>query len=191
MRRHRGASERERERVRLSKRSVASFDTLNTWYYSDAPKTVRPTLDAARRVSSFDEIKQGLDEQTAQELQTRARDYLDRLAAEQDARRKELGVEDALGDVPGVSKAMQVALGEAGIKTVEDLADCATDDLVGWTERKASESVRHKGALSDLDVPAAEAESMIMAARRALGWIAAEPEAEPVAEEPAAADAGA
>lgn len=64
MRRHRGASERERERVRLSKRSVASFDTLNTWYYSDAPKTVRPTLDAARRVSTFDEIKQGLDEQT-------------------------------------------------------------------------------------------------------------------------------
>lgn len=44
---------------------LASFDTLNTWYYSDAPKTVRPTLDAARRVSTFDEIKQGLDEQTA------------------------------------------------------------------------------------------------------------------------------
>lgn len=44
---------------------LASFDRLNTWYYSDAPRTVRPTLDAARRVSSFDEIKGGLDEQTA------------------------------------------------------------------------------------------------------------------------------
>jgi NADPH-dependent glutamate synthase beta subunit-like oxidoreductase len=44
---------------------LASFDRLNTWYYTDAPKTVRPTLDAVRRVSTFDEVKQGLDEQTA------------------------------------------------------------------------------------------------------------------------------
>jgi NADPH-dependent glutamate synthase beta subunit-like oxidoreductase len=44
---------------------LASFDRLNTWYYTDAPKTVRPTLDAARRIETFEEIKQGLDEQTA------------------------------------------------------------------------------------------------------------------------------
>lgn len=44
---------------------LASFDTLNTWYYSDADKSVRPTLDAARRTNSFDEIKGGLDESTA------------------------------------------------------------------------------------------------------------------------------
>ena len=44
---------------------LASFDTLNTWYYSDAPKTVRPRLDIARRLDSFDEVKQGLDEDTA------------------------------------------------------------------------------------------------------------------------------
>jgi NADPH-dependent glutamate synthase beta subunit-like oxidoreductase len=44
---------------------LATFDRLNTWYYSDADKTVRPTLDAVRRTSSFDEIKGGLDESTA------------------------------------------------------------------------------------------------------------------------------
>jgi NADPH-dependent glutamate synthase beta subunit-like oxidoreductase len=44
---------------------LATFDQLNTWYFSDAPKSVRPTLDAVRRVSTFDEIKQGLDEDTA------------------------------------------------------------------------------------------------------------------------------
>jgi NADPH-dependent glutamate synthase beta subunit-like oxidoreductase len=44
---------------------LATFDRLNTWYYTDAPKTVRPSLDAARRTSTFDEVKQGLDEQTA------------------------------------------------------------------------------------------------------------------------------
>ena len=44
---------------------VASFDRLNTWYYSDADKTVRPTLDLARRLDSFAEVKQGLDESNA------------------------------------------------------------------------------------------------------------------------------
>ncbi len=44
---------------------LATFDSLNTWYYTDAPKTVRPTLDLARRVSTFDEVKQGLDHDTA------------------------------------------------------------------------------------------------------------------------------
>jgi NADPH-dependent glutamate synthase beta subunit-like oxidoreductase len=45
--------------------ALATFDKLNTWYYTDAPKTVRPTLDLARRMDSFDEVKQGLDESTA------------------------------------------------------------------------------------------------------------------------------
>ena len=45
--------------------AAGDVDRLNTWYYTDAPKTVRPTLDSARRVSTFDEVKQGLDEQTA------------------------------------------------------------------------------------------------------------------------------
>ena len=51
--------------VHAPRPELATFDTLNTWYYSDAPKTVRPTLDAARRVSSFDEVTKGLDEDNA------------------------------------------------------------------------------------------------------------------------------
>jgi 2-oxoacid:acceptor oxidoreductase delta subunit (pyruvate/2-ketoisovalerate family) len=43
----------------------AAFENLNTWYYSDAPKTMRPTLDVIRRQSTFDEVTQGLDESTA------------------------------------------------------------------------------------------------------------------------------
>jgi N utilization substance protein A len=127
---------------------------------------------------------EGLDEQTAQELQNRAKDYLARIATEQDAKRKELGVEDALLDIEGVTLPLLVAFGEGGIKTVEDLADCATDDLTGWTERKNGETTKHKGALSGLDVSAAEAEAMIMAARLKLGWIAPAPP--PAPEEPAA-----
>ena len=120
----------------------------------------------------------GLDEQTGEELQNRAREYLDRVSKEQDARRVELGVSDELKALEGVSAAMLVALGEANIKTMEDLADCATDDLTGWTERKGSESVKHKGAFSGIEVSAAEAEGLIMAARVKMGWIEAVPEPE-------------
>jgi NADPH-dependent glutamate synthase beta subunit-like oxidoreductase len=47
------------------KHELAEFDKLNTWYYSDAPKTVRPLLDIARRTSTFDEVVRGLDETNA------------------------------------------------------------------------------------------------------------------------------
>ncbi|HEX7072662.1 MAG TPA: transcription termination factor NusA [Hyphomicrobiaceae bacterium] len=117
---------------------------------------------------------EGFDEDTAEEIQTRAREYLERIEQERDARRKELGVSDDLAQVPGMTTAMMVALGENGIKTLEDFADCATDDLVGWTERKKerdAEPVRHKGILDGFDVGRKEAEDMIMAARIILGWI--------------------
>jgi NADPH-dependent glutamate synthase beta subunit-like oxidoreductase len=48
-----------------AKHEAAAFDKLNTWYYSDAPKTVRPVLDVIRRQSTFDEVVGGLDEGNA------------------------------------------------------------------------------------------------------------------------------
>ena len=47
------------------KHAVANFESLNTWYYADAPKTVRPMLDIIRRRSTFEEVQGGLDESTA------------------------------------------------------------------------------------------------------------------------------
>ena len=82
---------------------------------------------------------------------------------------------------------MMVALGEDGIKTVEDLAGCATDDLVGWTERVDGEVKRFDGTLKNFDLSREEAEQMIMSARLSLGWI--EPEPEPVEGEEGEVDA--
>ncbi len=121
---------------------------------------------------------EGFDEDTANEIQTRARDYLARIEAEFDARRVELGVADELKEVDGVTTEMLVKLGENEVKTVEDLAGCATDDLVGWTERKGGETTRHAGFLDGIELSREEAESIIMAARVKAGWIEA-----PVAEE--------
>jgi 2-oxoacid:acceptor oxidoreductase delta subunit (pyruvate/2-ketoisovalerate family) len=52
-------------RTAPDKHPLAGFGGLNTWYYADAPATVRPTLEAARRVTTFDEVVSGLDESTA------------------------------------------------------------------------------------------------------------------------------
>jgi NADPH-dependent glutamate synthase beta subunit-like oxidoreductase len=51
--------------VPAAKHELAQFDLLNTWYYSDAPKTVQPMLDSIRRQTSFDEVQGGLDQDTA------------------------------------------------------------------------------------------------------------------------------
>ncbi|MEP4471417.1 MAG: transcription termination factor NusA [Bauldia litoralis] len=117
---------------------------------------------------------EGFDEETAVELQSRAAEYLARIEGEQDAERQELGVEDVLKEIPGVTTAALVALGKADIKTMDDFAGCVPDDLVGWVERKDGESTRFPGALDGFDISRAEAEAMIMQARIKAGWITEE-----------------
>jgi N utilization substance protein A len=132
---------------------------------------------------------EGFDDDTARELQERAKEYLDKLEGELDAKRVELGVEDAVKDVPGVTTKMLVAFGENGVKTVEDLAGCATDDLTGWTERKDGESKHESGFLDGLDVSREVAEAMIMQARLKAGWVTEAELAPPPAPEAEAAPA--
>ena len=127
---------------------------------------------------------EGFDEDTAVELQTRAREFLEREAAELDGKRRELGVEDALLEIEGVTLPMAVALGEGDVKTVENLADLVPDDLRGWFETKNGERVREAGILEAFSLEPQDAELLIMRARVAMGWIEApEPEPEPEFEE--------
>src|SRR6187402_318632 len=132
---------------------------------------------------------EGFDDETAGELQTRASDHLAKLEAELDAKRRELGVEDAVKDVPGVTSEMLVKFGENDIKTVEDLAGCATDDLVGWTERKeGGEPTKFPGILDANEISREDAERLIMQARVIAGWITEEDLAKPAEEAEAAED---
>ena len=98
---------------------------------------------------------------------------------------RELGVEDALKEVPGVTTTMLVALGENGVKTVEDLAGCATDDLAGWTERKDGETKHEAGFLDGFELSREECEAIIMQARLKAGWITEADLAPPATEESA------
>ncbi|MGE0595598.1 MAG: transcription termination factor NusA [Hyphomonadaceae bacterium] len=116
---------------------------------------------------------EGLNEEIAEELQARAQEYLEKLAAELEAKRKELGVEDALTEVPGLTAPMLVALGEKGVKTLEDFAGFTADDLRGWFETKGGERVREPGVLEEFQLAQEQADDMIMQARVAAGWIEA------------------
>jgi N utilization substance protein A len=166
--------ESERRQAEFENRTRVFIDSLNV-------DEVIGQLLASEGFSSVEELAmvdvkeiasiEGFDEETASELQNRAREHLATIEAEYDEKRKELGVEDAVKEVPGVTTAMLVKFGENGIKTVEDVAGCATDDLVGWTERKDGESKREPGILDGFELSREDAEGMIMQARLKAGWI--------------------
>ncbi len=117
---------------------------------------------------------EGFDEDTAEEIQNRARDHLDRENEKLDAQRKEMGVADDLAAMEGITPAMLVRFGENDIKSLEDFAGCVTDDLTGWFETVDRRRVRQEGILDGFDVSADEAENLIMVARVAAGWITQE-----------------
>jgi N utilization substance protein A len=124
---------------------------------------------------------EAFDEETAQELQSRAVEFLEARNKEMDDKRKALGVEDEVLEVEGITSALAVALGEGGIKTLEDLAGAATDDLLGYYETsKDKERVRVPGALEGFNLSPDDANAIIMKARVKIGWIE-----ELVPEEPA------
>jgi transcription termination/antitermination protein NusA len=115
----------------------------------------------------------GFDDDTAIEIKRRAQEHLDAIEAEFDAKRKALGVLDELREVEGITSAIMVKLGENDVKSIEDLAGCATDDLAGWTERKDNQNVRMAGFLDGFDLGRDDCEAMIMSARVKAGWIEA------------------
>jgi N utilization substance protein A len=166
--------ESERRQAEFENRTRIFMDALNV-------DEVVGQLLASEGFSSVEDLAmvdvkelvsiEGFDLDTAEELQNRAREYLARIEAEFDAKRQELGVEDALKDVPGVTTRMLVSFGENDIKTVDDLAGCATDELSGWSERKDGETVRHAGILDGFELSREEIEGIIMQARVKVGWI--------------------
>jgi len=107
---------------------------------------------------------EGFEEDLVSELQRRAGDFLEAEARAADEKRIELGVQDDLADLEGLTPQMLVALGEEEVKTLEDFAGCAADELTS----------KEDGILRTFPLSEEEASSMIMTARVALGWISAE-----------------
>lgn len=138
---------------------------------------------AAEEISSIE----GFDEELAEELQSRAKEALERKEGVAREARQALGVEDAIADMPYLTEQMLVTLGEAGIKTLDDLADLATDELIAKKRvdprRRDNKRTEDKGGiLAEYGLSEEQGNEIIMAARA--HWFEDEDDAaaEPVAD---------
>ena len=113
----------------------------------------------------------GVDEDTAQELQTRAREFLEEQAKKALEHAKELGVEESLINFEGLSPQMLEALAEDGVKTLDEFATCADWELAGGWTTVDGERVKDDGILEKFDVSLEEAQDLVMTARVMLGWV--------------------
>lgn len=113
----------------------------------------------------------GVDEDTAKELQVRAQEHLEEAARKALERARELGVEDSLVSFEGLTPKMIEALAEDGIKTLEDFATCADWELAGGWTTVDGERVKDDGLLESFDVSLEEAQDLVMTARIVLGWV--------------------
>ena len=115
---------------------------------------------------------EGFDDDTAVEIQSRAKTFIEEEGKKQDAKRKKLGVQDDLAQIDGMTTNMLVALGENDIKTLDDFAGCSTDELFGWVEKTELGSKKQNGLFTGFDITMEKIEEMILNARLKLGWIA-------------------
>ena len=157
------------ERTALFMRALDADEMLAQLLASEGFETIEEI--AYVDVDEFAAIE-GFDEGIAEELQTRAREYLDLLAAAQDKKRKDLGVTDEVAFLEGVSPGWAVIFGEDGIKTIDDLAGLVPDDLIGWKEPgPGNRSQWRPGLLAKGEMSRDEAELFILRARVAAGWV--------------------
>jgi len=181
--------ESERRQKEFAERTQLFMETL------DVDETIAQLL-ASEGFASVEDVAyvqvqdlaeiEGFDEETAEELQQRAVAHIEEKNAAFDAKRRELGVEDTVAEIEGLTPAILVKLGENGIKSLEDLAGCASDDLLGYVENKGTERVRVPGALEGFDLAADDVNAIIMNARVKAGWVKEEdlaPPAPPETEE--------
>ena len=116
-------------------------------------------------------VIEGVDNDTASELQARAKDYLDAKAKEAMEAALAAGVEQSLIDFEGLTPQMLEALGKDGVKTLEDFATCADWELAGGWTVTDGERTKDDGVLEPFDVSLEEAQNMVMTARVMLGWV--------------------
>ncbi|MBZ8117880.1 transcription termination factor NusA [Roseovarius sp. LXJ103] len=126
----------------------------------------------------------GVDEDTASELQARARDILEAKAKAAMDEARALGVEDSLVEFEGLTPQMILALAKDDVKTLEDFATCADWELAGGWTQVDGERVKDDGILEPFDLSLQEAQDMVMTARIMLGWVdPAELESEAIEED--------
>ncbi|KPN64706.1 NusA antitermination factor [Aliiroseovarius crassostreae] len=178
------AEESERRQKEFASRTALFMDTLDLDEFF-AQLLVAEGFTNLEEVGyvELDELLviDGVDEGTAQELQARARDYLEAQAAKALENARAMGAEDSLIAFEGLTAQMVEALAEDGVKSLEDFATCADWELAGGWTTVDGQRVKDDGSLEKFGISLEEAQDMVMTARVMLGWVDPEellPEAE-------------
>ncbi|MDM7931626.1 transcription termination factor NusA [Tabrizicola sp.] len=168
------AEESQRRQAEFAERTKLFMDTLDV-------DEMMAQLLVAEGFTNLEEVAyvdldellsiDGFDEGTAGELQARARDYLEAANAKAMENARTLGVEDSLVGFEGLTPQMLEALGEDGIKTLEDFATCADWELAGGWTTENGQRKKDEGVLEKFDMSLEEAQHLIMTARVMLGWV--------------------
>ncbi|HEU0222812.1 MAG TPA: transcription termination factor NusA [Paracoccaceae bacterium] len=168
------AEESERRQAEFAERSKIFMDSLNV-------DEMVAQLLVSEGFTSLEEVAyveiddltsiEGFDEDTAEELQARARECLEEQNAQALEKAREMGVEASLIEFPGLTPQMLVKLAEEGIKDLEDFARCADWELAGGYTMVDGKRVKDVGLLESFDLSLEEAQNLVMSARLALGWV--------------------
>ena len=181
------AQESERRQAEFAERTQLFMDTMNVdeMVAQLLVSEGFATLEEVAYVDTDELLSiDGFDQNTAEELQARARESLDELNAKAIERAKELGVEQSLFDFEGLTPQMIEALAEDGVKSLDDFATCADWELAGGFTTVDGKRVKDTGLLEKFDMSLEEAQTLIMRARVQIGMVdAADLEAEAVEED--------
>jgi N utilization substance protein A len=168
------AEESQRRQAEFAERTKLFMDTLDV-------DEMMAQLLVAEGFTNLEEVAyveidellsiDGFDEDTAAELQARARDYLEAANAKAMENARALGVEDSLVEFEGLTPQMLEALAKDGIKTLEDFATCADWELAGGWTTENGQRKKDEGVLEKFDMSLEEAQHLIMTARVMLGWV--------------------
>ena len=168
------ADESERRQIEFSERTKLFVETLNIdemvaqLLVSEGFATLEEVAFVQQdEISNID----GFDDNTAEELQARARECLDELNLTALTKAKELGVEEELIKFPGLTPPMLELLAKDGIKTLNEFATCADWELAGGYTTVEGKRVKDDGLLETLDVSLEEARKLVMSARLSIGLI--------------------
>jgi len=168
------AQESERRQAEFAERTKLFMDTLDLDEFF-AQLLVAEGFTNLEEVAyvDLDELLviEGVDEATAEELQTRAREYIEEQNRKALESARALGAEDRLVNFEGLTPQMVEALAKDDVKTLEDFATLADWEIAGGWTTVNGERVKDEGILEKFDVSLEEAQNLVMSARVQLGWV--------------------
>ena len=151
-----------KERTENLVKSLEVDETLGQLLVSEGMQSIEEIAQA-----NPEEIAkiEGIDEATASELINRSKENLIKEKDEISKRLKELGMEDELVNLKGITQGMLVLLGQRNIKKISDFADLSSDELIGGFDEIKGKKIRIEGYLEEFSLSREEADQLIMAAR--------------------------